>query len=278
MSARLTTQLSFNLLSAGSVSVNAIVDNPNAQNIVTVTGLGFYSNLSLVRVVNSVEYPIRGATNLATNGTDTEIVFDFECPLDVPVLYRAYLDGSLSVDGNTVTITTDGRTFWLKDVILGSFSCKVNVESMSDVSRPANVVGTFKVIGRANPIIVTDVRQGRTGTMVLTAFSTGDITAIHNIMASGNTLLFQAPGSANFPDMYFQAGDLTETWHGTASSPVHSFTVPFTETDAPSQQAFTLASNSWLLVTQFASWQDVLDRRATWEDVLLSPFSDSDTL
>jgi len=276
MSTRLTSQLTFNLLAAGSVTVVAAADNPNAQVSVTVSGLGFYSNLSVVRVVNSVEYPLRGATNIATNGVSSYVTFDFEAPLDTAVSYRAYLDGSLVVPSNTVTIVTDGRTFWLKDVVLGSFSCKVYVEAMSEITRPANVVASFKVIGRANPIIVTDVRQGRTGTMTLTALTVGDQTALNDILASGNTLLFQCPATANFPDMYFQPGDIIETWRGTMSNPIHSYAIPFTETDAPSQQAFTLASNSWLLVTQFSTWQDVLDKRSEWTDVLLSPFSDSD--
>jgi len=276
MSAKLTKSLSFSLLNTGNVTIVATVDNANAQNQIVLNGAGFYSGVTIVRVVNSIETAIRGATNFAIGGASAVAFTDFEAPLDVPVLYRAYLDGSFSVDSNTVTITTDGRTFWLKDVILGAFSCKVKVEAMSDVVRPANVVGQFKVIGRQNPIIVTDVRQGRTGTMTLSAFSTADISALLNIISSGNTLLFQAPASANFPDMYFQAGDVTQTWRGTSSALIHSFSVPFTETDMPSGTAFTVAGNNWLLVTQFGTWQDVENKRLTWLDVLETPFSDND--
>ena len=276
MSAKLTKQLSFGLLDSGNVTIVATVDNANAQNQIVVNGAGFYSGITVVRVVASIESPVRGATNVAISGASTIAFTDYEAPLDVPVKYRAYLDSTFSVDSNTVTITTDGRTFWLKDVILGAFSCKVKVEAMSDVVRPANVVGQFKVINRQNPIIVTDVRQGRTGTMTLSAFSTGDISAILNIINSGNTLLFQAPASANFPDMYFQAGDVTQTWRGTSSALIHSFTIPFTETDMPSGTAFTVAGNNWLLVTQFGTWQNVEDKRLTWLDVLETPFSDND--
>jgi len=276
MSVKLTQDLSFSLLNTGNITVVATVDNVNAQNQLVISGAGFYSGVSVVRVVNSVETPIRGATNFPISGASTIAFTDYEAPLDTPVKYRAILDGELTVDSNTVTIVTDGRTFWLKDVILGAFSCKVKVEAMSDVVRPANVLGQFKVINRQNPILVTDVRQGRTGTMTLSAFSTGDIAAILNIINSGNTLLFQAPASANFPDMYFQAGDVTQTWRGTSSALIHSFTVPFTETDAPSGTAFTVAGNNWLLVTQFGTWQDVENKRLTWLDVFETPFSEAD--
>lgn len=278
MSALLTQLLTFPLLDQQAIIITAVADNSNAQAQITISNLGFYSDLTLVRVVNSVESPVRGATDINVSGLTTFVIFDYEAPLDHSITYRAILDGGFTVESNAITIATDGMTFWLKDVILGSFSAKVKVESMSDVVRPANVLGTFKVLGRQNPILVTDVRQGRTGTMTLSAFTAGDSTAIINILASGNTLLFQAPGSANFPDMYFQAGDVTESWRGISSDPLHSWQIPFTETDMPSGTALSLAANAWLLVAQFESFQDVLDRRLRWEDVLLTPFSDSDTI
>jgi hypothetical protein len=153
----------------------------------------------------------------------------------------------------------------------------VHIESMSEVVRPASVLGTFNVLGRKNPIIITDVRGGRTGTMVLTAYTTGDNIAYSDIIMSGNTLLLQCPLSAGFPDMYFQAGDVVESWNGgTASNIIHSWTIPFTETDAPSQSSISLDFNSWLLVTQFGTWSNVLARRATWTDVFTTPYSDAD--
>lgn len=279
MSYQLTYQLTVQPLAASAVIITATADNVNAQNSVLVDNLGFYDTLSLVRVVDSIEYPIRGATNVAVTGLSQLAIIDFESPLDVAVFYRAYLDdGTAQAVSNTVTIVTDGQTFWLKDVILGSFSTKVRVESMSDISRPANVLGTYKVLGRQNPVVVTDVRAGRTGTMVLTGFDEGENEDIIAILASGNTLLFQAPGNSQFPDMYFQAGDITEAWRGVSSTPYHSWTIPFTETDPPSEAAFSLDFNSWLLVTQFDTWQDVLNRRATWDAVFVTPFSDNDLL
>jgi len=260
------------------VSITVTPDNTFAQNQITVNNVGFYSTLTITRIVDGFESVVRGGTNVNVNGLSSFVVLDYEAPLDVPVTYRASFDSGFSVTSAASTIVTDGVTFWLKDVILGAFSTKVKVEEMDPVVRPANVLGTFKVLNRKNPIIVTDVRQGRTGTMTLSAVTPQDSKNITNILDSGNTLLFQAPGNAQFPDMYFQAGDVTETWRGVSSNPVHSWQIPFTETDMPSGTALTLASNSWLLVAQFQSWDDVKNRRLTWKDVLLTPFSDLDTL
>lgn len=277
MSVKLTRQLSFPLSDSLAATIQAVPDNPNAQMFLTVFNTANYGSLTIKRVLNSVEMDVRGATNIAVEGADTILVTDYECPLDVTVTYRAYLDGNEPLESSPAIITTDGRTFWLKDVILGAFSTKVNIESMSDVSRPSVILGTFHVLNRKNPIIITDVRGGRTGTMVLTAYTTGDNIALSNIIDSGNTLLLQCPLSANFPDMYFQAGDVSESWNGgLANNVIHSFTIPFTETDPPSQSAISLDFNSWLLVTQFGTWTNVLAKRALWTDVFTTPFTESD--
>jgi hypothetical protein len=277
MSVRFTGQLSSPLQAVNAVTVIATPDNVNAQMIIQVLNVGFYGTLTLKRVVNSVESDVRGATNIAVSGASTELVVDYECPLDTSITYRAYLDANDPVVSSPATIVTDGRTFWLKDVVLGAFSTKVNIQSMSDVSRPAVILGKFNVIGRSRPIIVTDVRSGREGTMTLTGVTHVDNLNIANIIASGNTLLLQCPGSANFPDMYFQAGDVTESWNGAPSyTTIHTWSIPFTETDPPAQSAISLDFNSWLLVTQFTTWQTVLNDRTDWTEVFTTPYNTND--
>ena len=277
MSIKLTTQLSFPLINANAVTVIITPDNANAQMFIQVNNVGYYGSLTPKRVIASVEYDVRGATNIAVQGASSELVTDYECPLDTSVTYRAYLDANQPIESSPATIVTDGMTFWLKDVILGAFSTKVQIQDMSDVTRAANILGTYKVIGRANPIIITDVRQGRAGTMTLTTKTFSDSISIGDIIASGNTLLLQCPPSAHFPDMYFQAGDISESWNGAPSySQVHSWVIPFTETDPPSQSSISLDFNSWLLVTQFTTWQTVLNDRTDWTEVFTTPYSTSD--
>jgi len=282
VSAQLTQQLSFELLQYPQVVITASSDDDNAQIRIQVDNIGVYDDLSLVRVPSDNPEadgtPIRGATHVALSGISEFITFDTEAPLDTSFYYRVILDGAYMAQTTAAhTIQTDGMTFWVKDVIQGVNSVKVRLQSMSDVVRSANTLGTYKVLGRANPIIVTDVQQGRTGSMQLSTATSDDSQGLLDLFASGSTLLLQCPRAAHFPDMYFTAGDLTESWNGgTAFNQIHTFTFPFTESDSPSEQAFNLPSNAWLLVTQFDNWQDMLDKRITWQAVLISPFSADD--
>lgn len=282
MSLKLTSKLTFPLGTYPNADIFAVADNVNGQIQITVENVGIYDNLQVFRIpgANPLDpgVPVRGADNIALTGSVEFILFDVEAPLDSPFYYRAVLDGTSQVQTlTTVQIDTDGRTFWIKDVILGASSSKVQVESMSDVVTPTRQLAVLNVIGRANPIIITDVRQGRTGTLTLTSQTSDDITQIRNLFASGNVLLFQCPLAANFPDMYFVPGDVTESWNGGyASNTVHSFSFPFIEADGPSTSAFVSNGNSWLLVTQFDNWADVAASRSTWEQVLISPFNSND--
>lgn len=175
-----------------------------------------------------------------------------------------------------VTITTDGRTFWLKNVAQETLSVKVTVSSMTNPVRKARVLAQYDVLGRANPIVISDVRSGRSGSMTLVTNDPSDSDALVAIFEAGDALLLQTPASVNFPDMYFTAGDLTEHILGLPQDPNRAFEVPYVEVDAPTDNLVSLSANSWLLVTDFGSWTNVMAKRTSWLDVLNRGWTDGD--
>lgn len=220
--------------------------------------------------------PVRGATSYATNGATTLAFFDFEAPLDQLVTYTLTLDVGSPVTSSGVTIVTDGGTYWLKNISQQTLSATVEVIDLGKVTRPARVLARYDVLGRANPVVVSDVRGGRVGAMVIASYELAEAADIRALFAHGFTLFLQAPASTNFPDMYFVAGDVEELWAGMSDSTVRLWTVPYTEVDSPTDALVSLGANSWAQVALFGSWQNLKDKRTTWLDVLNRPFTQAD--
>lgn len=260
-----------------SASITATPNNASAFISLTANVDATANTVSVVRNnPDGSTSPVRGATNQPTGGATVLAFFDYEAPLDQTVTYGLTVDSNPAVTSAPVKITTDGQTFWLKNVAQESLSVKVQVSSMSPIARRARILATYPVLGRANPVIISDVRSGREGTMVLNTANLMDAEALIALFAQGNALFFQAPASAAFKDMYFMPKDVTETWLGVASATDRFFEVPFVEVDSPTDALVALGSNSWSLVAQFGTWGNVKDKRTTWLDVLNRGFTSAD--
>lgn len=260
-----------------AVGITATPNNADASVSLTVTGLTGVTSVSVTRNdPNGAVVPVRGASNVTTGGATTMAFFDFEAPLDRPVTYTATPDTGSAATSGACTIVTDGRTFWLKNVAQETLSVKVTVSKMSDPVRKARVLAQYDVLGRPKPIVISDVRSGRTGSMVLATNDPMDSEALVSIFEAGDALLLQFPSSVNFPDMYFVAGDLTEHILGVPQDPNRAFEFPYVEVDAPTDNLVSLAGNSWLLVTNFGSWANVMAKRTSWLDVLNRGWTDGD--
>jgi hypothetical protein len=245
---------------------------------ITAGGLSGITSLSITRSdPDGSTAPVRSATAVATGGASTLAFFDFEAPLDQSVTYTLTPSVGSPVTSSAITIVTNGSTFWLKNVAQEALSRTVEVAGMSAIRRPSNTLATYHVLGRKNPVIISDVRGGRVGTMTLTAPTLAQTRDLLALLGPGTPLLFQAPASTGFEDMYFTVtGDVEETWLGTAGNPVHGFSIPFTEVDAPTDDLVAVGANSWALVVSFGTWANLLAKRSTWLDVLNRPFTQGD--
>lgn len=263
-----------------AITVTVTPDNDDAYNTIVVGGISSYNAVSLTR--NDPDgsiVQVRSAQAIPVGGASTLEFFDFEAPLDRAVTYTCTADGTDTGISGAVTITTDGYTWWLKHVSTATLNTKARIMlPWTDVVRPSKTLSNNNVVGRRNPVIVSDVPGGRQGTLAVSAANLSEITALLNILGTGDVLLLQAPASANFPDLYFWHGDVSEHWAEDQGATFRVYTFPFTEQDSPSDALVATGQNSWLLVTQFGTWQNVLDKRATWLDVLNRPYTDADAI
>ncbi len=124
--------------------------------------------------------------------------------------------------------------------------------------------------GRARPVVLTDVRAARTGTLTLTTATDAQRQALWWLLESGHTLLAQWPASWGIGDLYLQVGDAEENRISDyAPQPDREFVLAVTEVDRPVGALVGSAGRTWQSVLDTnTTWADVLARSRTWLDVL----------
>jgi hypothetical protein len=223
---------------------------------------------------------VRGASGLIDHQvitSDLMIIEDHEAPLNTPVRYHIAqnIPGDLVAgtrDSGYVTITlADVNEAWLKDPGNPQRNTKVLVAKAPDWRRPIEQ-STFVVRGRRNKVVHSGIRQGLEGDLAIWTRSDEERQALHLLLDSGNTLLWQATPGMGVDDMYVNVAQITEArTGGLAQEPWRAWTLPLTEQDMPVTTAVNgAAGRTWQdVLTEFDTWADVLAAYATWEDVFL---------
>jgi hypothetical protein len=278
---------------------------------ITASGLSPYEELKIEATDNGRTWTIRGA-ELQDVTAGSFVGYDFEFPFgntssygSVPIQYyvTVYAEGQEIV---TVTTPTARSPFaeWVKNLsdtaipqplgprsYLGvprtpDLNIPVYVQEMEAYSRAGRILSKSEVLGRANPVVSTDVMNGRTGSFTLmvptgtdlvgSAYVPGNIRAHMDVLQGGVVYLLRhiSPWTAGFDDMYFtidsaavkrlnRFADMTGT-----DSPVIQIEVTFTEVDSPpASDSVTVLTWQDILDT-YTSWQAELDSNVDWLDVL----------
>lgn len=242
------------------------------------TGGHTYWGLWRMLLSDGSQTPVRGAdgdlTQQAITG-DVGIQEDYEAPLGQPVVYQARLwttpTAMESSTSEPITIASPGDSHLvIKDPALPVRSNSDGVVTTApDWQRQARQ-GVYQVRGRVRPIVITDVRSSRTGSMVLTTETQDERDAIWFAVETGNTLLLQWPDGWGLGDMYVQIGDVTEARLSTyAAHADREWTFTLTEVDRPIGGLVGSATRVWQnVLDDNTSWQAVYESASSWLDVL----------
>jgi len=238
--------------------------------------------ISLYRVTqDGTRTLIRGQNGLIDRdpiATDILIVEDHEAPLNTVIYYYVELytaAGVLASTRNSSTLSIDLADInmaWLKDPGYPTRNLQVMVQRAPDWQRPIEQAA-FVVRGRRNKIVLSGARQGLEGDLAIFTRTDQERAALHQLLSSGNVLLWQAVPGMGVADMYVNVGAVTEArLGGLAQEPWRVWTLPLTEADMPTETGVNGASDrTWQdVLSEFSTWQAVLDAYATWEDVLLN--------
>jgi hypothetical protein len=206
------------------------------------------------------------------------VIEDHEAPMGTPVYYQISIYDPSGVLASTrsssaITLTlADINECWLKDPGNPQRNLRVMVQRAPDWQRPIEQA-TFVVRGRRNKVVHSGRRQGLEGDLAIWTRSDAERQALHLLLDSGSTLLWQAVPGMGVTDMYVNVAQANEARVGAlAQEQWRAWTLPMVEADMPVTTGINgAAGRTWQdVLTEFTTWQDVLDTFATWEDVLLN--------
>ena len=148
---------------------------------------------------------------------------------------------------------------------------RVVVGKAPDWQRPVEQAAHI-VRGRRNKVVFSGRRQGLEGELAVATRSDAERQALHLLLDSGNTLLWQAAPGMGVDDMYVSVGTVPEARLGRlAQAQWRTWTLPLTEQDMPVTVGVNGSAGRTCqdVVTEFATCADLLDVYDTSEDLLL---------
>lgn len=221
---------------------------------------------------------VRGTHGLIDGQTITSdllVIEDHEAPLGTPVMYRVEIDDAgdlVTRSSDTVTLTLgDINEAWLKDPGNPQRNLRVLVQRAPDWQRPIEQA-SHVVRGRRNKVILSGRRQGLEGDLAIWTRTDDEREALHLLLDSGNTLLWQASPGMGVRDMYVSVAQVNENRVGAlAQEQWRAWQLPLVEQDMPITTGINGAGGRTCqdVVTEFGTCADLLPVYETSEDLLL---------
>ncbi|AKY02165.1 hypothetical protein AVV13_gp16 [Streptomyces phage SF1] len=191
---------------------------------------------------------------------------DYEAPLGTRVWYALEWFGASGspvarVFTQTVTgpVLEDGDYVWFKSPGLPALNVQVMMETAIKWERAARKT-SLTIVGRKNPVDITDVRGGRTGSLSILVWDESSHVLFDQLLDSGLPVLIQAmPGYGVAGNLFLSIGDVSaENVLGVANEPGWRWALAVSEIDRP---------DGGLQGSAGRTWQDVMDENADWAAV-----------
>lgn len=175
----------------------------------------------------------------------------------------------------TTSVTPVQNTVWLKFPLRPFLNRQITLCNWEDENRPARG-NVFDVLGRSNPVAVTEVRGSRRFPALIKAVDSNEIDLINLSLSFGETIFLQTPDPSVicllnlrvYPEQgYFYVEDTTSSrpLDGVAT---WTLTLPLIEVSAPDPSVGGANSTWGGIIAAYATWADVISAFATWADVL----------
>lgn len=266
-----------------SLPLTAATDNDaSAYATLTMRELPIGDSLTVWRrTVDGNRTLVRGPNGLI-NGqattSDVMVIEDYEAPLGVSFDYYAEARNTSNVvtawrDSPSVFLDPgDVQYGWLKDPGQPQRNIHLMIARAPDWQRPISQT-EYRVRGRRDSVVLSDVRGGLEGDLVVYTQTDDERVRLHWLLDSGNILLWQTAPGYGVDDMYVAVGQATEArGGGVASDPWRTWTLPLKQVDNPTTVGVAgSAGRTWQdVLTEYTTWQQVLDNFDSWEDVLFN--------
>ncbi len=274
---------------------------------INVTGLSSVSNADTVLVQrrqlgDGAVTDVRGIAHVAViSDAATSVDYEYHYYSDNNgFVYDVYVYDTSGSQLATVTSTptlfgiqsrTDLETSYpwtsavMQSIQQPALSLPLIISQFSEWSYPGRILGEYNVLGRGNPVVLTDQMGGRTGSfsvLVNTALSTIRDDLFQLLFKYNDTFLFQPYySSGNVGNFYFKIANVNATRSSIADSILSTlrtstttmlYTIDFIEVDRPIAGSIPFELISWQdVLNNNASWNTVKTSHADWLDVLNNP-------
>lgn len=149
--------------------------------------------------------------------------WDYECPLDQAVYYRATSTERAGSVVTTALITLGSQDrFWFKNIARPYLNIAVRVKDRGNRTLEDRR-GILRPPLRPDPIVVNQIRQLDAGTIAMYCADQATETAIRALLADGDPVLLQYPGNAGGESLYLSIGPV-------AADPISRITVDLQRT------------------------------------------------
>jgi hypothetical protein len=263
--------------------------NASAQNIVT-PALAYESVDSALIVwpawkqddwtsVDIVSSGIEIGEPDTTTGDDQGVVWDYRIP---PPPVSTVAARTFVVTGGASAISRGGAIVWRanREYQITSITPTLSQVWLKSIGRPflntpviplrpLPVVeteprhGVFDIVGRSNPVAVTDVRSSKGYVLRLFAETDAERDRIEMFIASGDPVFLHCPAGSPRP------GSVYGVFGATSYDPlVDVYTMPLRVVAAPGPDVVGATATWQTVVDTYATWADVIAAHATWADLL----------
>jgi hypothetical protein len=170
-----------------------------------------------------------------------QYITDAEAPFDVPVFYELTNPSIPGYKARTELVTLHSSALSVpRDAVLThpglNLSVRVWVEAQPEITK-AMPSSTFAIIGRRNPVVITDPqRKSDTGSLTFVAETLEERDRLLAMLDDGSPLLLRAPALYGHPPLWWLSfGDVKETpMTGYAGNTLRRLSADFTQVDRPS--------------------------------------------
>jgi hypothetical protein len=230
-------------------TVTAVANNSTASITVTVTRNGASSAWNFVEVQRSVDAgvtwsDVRSATYVdATGNANTFVVTDHETANGQTTLYRARatrIVSSLPITGAWVSsssVSWTSSSAWLKSPLNPAKNMSVTLETPFAAQERTIRAGEFAVLGRAAPVVISDVVSLPGSVMKVRTDLAADLPKMIALLSDINLLFQQIPesraGQSQSGAQYVTVRSFTEEQRVGFYTDMRLWTIGYLEVDAP---------------------------------------------
>ncbi len=190
-------------------------------------------------------------------------LYDNEAPLDVPVRYRARGWNAAKTDVTAWTPTTRGFTIvttsgrWVLAPVTDATNRVVTLTRSARTDKRPISQGIFYALGRADPVVTSDVRRARTGSFTFLANDADERDDFTVLTEAVDVVCARAPGNHWWGMRYVVLGDAQ--WQRVVDRPDDAWDVIMDWTE--------VANPPLPMVPVGATYADVADHLDTYGDL-----------